>query len=202
MYEEMKDERVEFVCMCCMEYRWRTMKPRKGWICPYRAKDELCSVVEHVFLRENDEELSWTQMSRDLEKNIELNKQRMAREAAGEKTVHKMTLRSPHFEAVEHGIKTVEMRLDDAKRRWVRVGDLIEFSCNEEPERKILVEVTKRTLFLDFAELVNEYDNKSLGFESCSKQEICDYMKSLYDERKLKASHVLALDFVLHSNEE
>ena len=71
MKQKIRDERVEFTCMCCMEYRWRTMKPKKGWICPYRAKDELCSVVEHVLLRENDKERSWTQMGRDLDKNSE-----------------------------------------------------------------------------------------------------------------------------------
>ena len=45
------NSQTEFVCMCCMEYRWR-QKPRWGWICPYRAKDVYCPVVEHVYLRE------------------------------------------------------------------------------------------------------------------------------------------------------
>lgn len=186
--------------MCCMEYRWRTMKPRKGWICPYRAKDELCSVVEHVLLRENDEELSWSQMGRDLEKNIELTMQRMAREAAGEKTVHKMTLRLPHFDAVEQGIKTVEMRLDDAKRRWIRKGDLIEFSCVGEKERTLYVEVTNKTPFLDFEELAENYDARALGFEGYDSVEIGEYMRSLYDVQKLKACHVVAIEFVKYKD--
>lgn len=200
MRKEFNDERVEFACMCCMEYRWRTMKPRTGWICPYRAKDELCSVVEHVLLRENDEELSWAQMGRDLEKNIEFNKQRIAREAAGEKTVHKMSLRSPHFEAVEQGIKTVEMRLDDAKRRWVREGDLIEFSCVDDSERRIMVEVKKKTIYLDFEALVENYDANSLGFDGHPVKEICAYMNSLYDKQRLKACHAFAIEFVKYED--
>ena len=198
-YQE--DRRIEFVCMCCMEYHWRKASPRSGWICPYRAKNELCPVVEHVYLREQDEELSWVQMGKDLEKNIDFNMQREKREAQGIKTVHRMKLLRPHFEAVKQGVKTVEMRLDDAKRRWVRVGDLIEFCCADEQQKTVLVEVLKKTSFVDFAELTAHYNSKRLGFELQSKQEICDHMKTIYDERKLKASHVLAIEFALLEND-
>ena len=75
----------DFTCMVCMEHRWRTVKPRKGWICPYRKNKTYCPSLEHVYYREQDEELSWTQMEKNLEKNMEINKQRQAREALGEK---------------------------------------------------------------------------------------------------------------------
>ena len=61
------DSRTEFVCMCCMEARWR-QTPRRGWICPYRAKDSYCPVVEHVYLREQYDEFSWAQLEKDIEK--------------------------------------------------------------------------------------------------------------------------------------
>ena len=48
MKTKIKDQRIEFVCMCCMEFRWRNANPRGGWICPYRVIHELCPVVEHV----------------------------------------------------------------------------------------------------------------------------------------------------------
>ena len=185
----------EFTCMVCMEYRWRKASPRKGWICPYRAKHTYCSVLEHVYLREQDPELSWIQMGKDLEKNMEINKQRLEREAAGEKTVHHMNLIRPFFQAAEQGIKTVEIRLDDAKRRWVREGDLIEFSSMSETTRTLCVEVKKKSIFLNFEELLETYDANSLGFEVYSSAEICEYMRSLYDERKLKACHVVAIEF-------
>ena len=51
-----------------MEARWR-QTPRRGWICPYRAKDSYCSVVEHVYLREQYDEFSWAQLEKDIEKN-------------------------------------------------------------------------------------------------------------------------------------
>ena len=192
----------EFTCLVCMEHRWRTVKPRQGFICPYRAKHTYCPTLEHVYLREQDEELSWIQMGKDIEKNIELNKQRMAREAAGEKTIHQMKLYAALFNSVEAGVKTVEMRLDDAKRRWVREGDLIEYCCVDDSERKIMVEVKKKTIFLDFEELVENYDAKSLGFDGHSTEEICAYMRSLYDKQRLKACHVVAIEFAICEGNE
>lgn len=166
------DSRTEFVCMCCMEARWR-QTPRRGWICPYRAKDSYCPVVEHVYLREQYDEFSWARLEKDMEKNIEINKEREAREATGEKTTHHMQLLETHFKAVEQGIKTVEMRLDDAKRRWIREGDLIEFSNVNDSDSKLVVIVKKKMLFLDFEELADNYDARRLGFEGYSPEKIC-----------------------------
>lgn len=188
------DSRTEFVCMCCMEARWR-QTPRRGWICPYRAKDSYCSVVEHVYLREQYDEFSWARLEKDMEKNIEINKEREAREATGEKTTHHMQLLETHFKAVEQGIKTVEMRLDDAKRRWIREGDLIEFSNVNDSDSKLVVIVKKKMLFLDFEELADNYDARRLGFEGYSSEKICEYMKTIYGEQKLKACHVVAIEF-------
>lgn len=189
----------EFVCMCCMEYRWR-QKPRRGWICPYRATDIYCPVVEHVYLREQYNEFSWTQMEKDLERNIELSKIRMEREAAGEKTIHKMKLLQTHFNSAAQGVKTVEMRLDDAKRRWIKPGDLIEFSCVDDADHKLVVEVVNKMTFLDFEELVDYYDIKSLGFDGYTAREVCEYMCSLYGKEKLKACHVVAIEFVQYED--
>ena len=134
-------------------------------------------------------------MGKNIEKSMELNKKRMAREAAGEKTVHQMKLYVAPFNSVEAGTKTVEMRLDDAKRRWVREGDLIKFSCVDDSKRKIMVEAKKKTIYLDFKELVENYDAKSLGFDGQRTEEICAYMRLLYDKQKLKACHVDAIEF-------
>ena len=194
------NSQTEFVCMCCMEYRWR-QKQRRGWICPYRARDVYCPVIEHVYLREQYDEFSWAQMEKDIESNIALNKIRMEREATGEKTVHKMKLLQTHFDSVVQGVKTVEMRLDDAKRRRIKTGDLIEFSCVEDAGRKVMVKVLGKVVFLNFEELTETYSAKSLGFAGYDSSDICDYMRSLYGERRLKACHVVAIEFSLCKGE-
>ena len=192
----------DFTCMVCIEHRWRTMKPRKGWICPYRKNKTYCPSLEHVYYREQDEELSWTQMEKNLEKNMEINKQRQAREALGEKTVHKMRLYARLFYAVVEGSKTVEVRLDDYKRLWVREGDLIEFSRVDDENETVTVEVTKKMVYVDFEELVENYDARSLGFEGYTIENICNYLRGLFETRKLKACHAVAIEFKLCGDNE
>lgn len=42
---------------------------------------------------------------------------------------HYMNLDSAPFRAIESGEKTIELRLNDEKRKALKVGDEIEFSC-------------------------------------------------------------------------
>lgn len=42
---------------------------------------------------------------------------------------HCMKLNAEPFEKIERGEKAIELRLFDEKRRAVKTGDIIEFSC-------------------------------------------------------------------------
>lgn len=188
----------DFTCMVCMEHHFRnSKKPRQGWICQYLARHDYCPSLKHVLFREQDEELSWLQMQKDFEKNKRKNEEMLAREAAGEKTIHQMYLKPHLFEAVEKGTKTVELRLDDAKSRWIREGDLIKFVCDDDFERSVMVEVTAKNIFVDFEESLESNDARSLGFTNYPPEKICQYLKSLYDEHKILASHIVAFELKL-----
>ena len=66
------DRRTEFACMCCMEKRWR-MHPGQAWICPYRAKDQYCSVISDTFIREASPATSWKEIGKRLAKERKNN---------------------------------------------------------------------------------------------------------------------------------
>lgn len=65
---------------------------------------------------------------------------------------HEMSLRPKPFEAIASGRKTYELRLHDEKRRMIRVGDEILFTCTAD-ERTVLTRVTGLHPFTDFAAL-------------------------------------------------
>ncbi|MDE5584238.1 MAG: ASCH domain-containing protein [Ruminococcus sp.] len=69
--------------------------------------------------------------------------------------LHSMRLNPEPFEKIRNGTKTIELRLNDEKRRKVKKGDFIEFSCTENTSEKILTEVTDMHFFRDFEELYN-----------------------------------------------
>ena len=66
--------------------------------------------------------------------------------------IHKMNLNSEPFERILSGRKTIELRLNDEKRRLIKVGDKIEFIQTETGE-KLIAKVTALHRFDSFAEL-------------------------------------------------
>ena len=66
--------------------------------------------------------------------------------------LHQMKLRKKPFEQMAKGMKNVEMRLYDEKRRMIKTGDLIEFLLYDDPDRKIVTRVTVLHRFGSFSE--------------------------------------------------
>ncbi len=87
---------------------------------------------------------------------------------------YKMGLQKKYFELVNSGEKTVELRLNDDKRKKIKVGDIIEFS--KEPERVEHIDTIVDNLFYykNFDEALNSIDIKSLTNEDKGK-----YLKDL-----------------------
>ena len=55
--------------------------------------------------------------------------------------IHKMNLWNNSFIAIKEVRKTIEMRLNDDKRRKIQTGDIIEFTNTIEPPSYIFFEV-------------------------------------------------------------
>ena len=62
---------------------------------------------------------------------------------------HDMHLDKIPFEMIENDIKNVEYRLNDDKRRKIKVGDTITFIKRPLGDEKIVAEVTKLTYYKD-----------------------------------------------------
>lgn len=80
--------------------------------------------------------------------------------------LHQMKLRKKPFEQMAKGMKNVEMRLYDEKRRMIKTGDLIEFSLYDDPDRKIVTRVTALHRFGSFSELYEAFPKEKLGYSA------------------------------------
>ena len=67
--------------------------------------------------------------------------------------IHEMNLRPQPFSMIARDEKTIELRLDDEKRRKIRVGDTILFTNTETPEKTMAVKVLALHRFSSFSEL-------------------------------------------------
>ena len=108
--------------------------------------------------------------------------------------LHRMKLNSEPFEMIENGTKIVELRLNDEKRREVRLGDFIEFSHIDRPEMKIQVRVTSLHPFSSFSELFKALPKESFGFGT-NETVPPDFMDSFYPREKQEQYGALGIGF-------
>ena len=70
--------------------------------------------------------------------------------------IHKMNLNPEPFEMIRNGQKTIELRLNDEKRRMINVGDMI--------EENLIARVIALHRFDSFAELYRELPLLKCGY--------------------------------------
>ena len=78
--------------------------------------------------------------------------------------IHTMRLAAVPFEAVASGRKTIEIRLNDEKRRRLRVGDNIVFVSAENPQRAVRVTVVALHPFPSFSALYAAFPPERCGY--------------------------------------
>lgn len=78
--------------------------------------------------------------------------------------IHTMNLWPDSFQAIKKGTKTIEMRLNDEKRRVIKIGDIIEF-IDTNTKEKINCVVVNLYHYSNFKELYEYHDKISLGYE-------------------------------------
>ncbi|MBR1483857.1 MAG: DUF3850 domain-containing protein [Ruminococcus sp.] len=76
---------------------------------------------------------------------------------------HKMNLNPEPFAMIRSGQKTIELRLNDEKRKRIQVGDIIEFTQSETGE-KLITKVVAIHRFDSFAELYRELPLLKCGY--------------------------------------
>ncbi|GHV00143.1 isomerase [Clostridia bacterium] len=106
---------------------------------------------------------------------------------------HEMKLRPEPFEKMRQGIKTVEVRLNDEKRKAVKVGDYIVFSQTDSGE-KLTTEVKGLYPYPTFVWLFRAFPATLFGCEeSTTEAEFVASMGQYYGEDEERANGVLGI---------
>ena len=108
---------------------------------------------------------------------------------------YQMNLHPVPFELIKRGIKDVEMRLYDERRKPIKIGDLIEFTNRITGER-LLVKVVNLHKYATFVELYKAFSKERLGYEP---HEIADPhdMEQYYSKEQIAEFGVLAIEIKL-----
>jgi len=101
------------------------------------------------------------------------------------KNIVEMKLADKPFQAIKSGMKKVEMRLYDEKRKQINLGDQIVFT-NIDNNEKIMVNVKALYLYSSFEELYKHHDKNSLGYSEFENANFEDMGKYYSKEEQMK----------------
>lgn len=98
---------------------------------------------------------------------------------------HKMRLHNNPFELIQNGTKTIELRLNDEKRKLINIGDIIEFE-NRITKELIITEVTNLYKYNSFEELYPHFDKISMGYKETEVADPYDMEQYYSKEEQVK----------------
>ena len=92
--------------------------------------------------------------------------------------MHKMSIKEKYYNMLKSGIKTIELRLYDDKRRKINIGDTIEFSNNSNADDKFMARVINLHRADTFVELCKVINCHNAGFATTT--ELTEVLEEFY----------------------
>lgn len=107
--------------------------------------------------------------------------------------IHQMGLYGEYFQAIKEGKKIVEVRLNDEKRRSIRVGDSIEFIKVPQQDEILIVQVVDLKSYDTFEAMYNDIPLKDFDCEGWTIKETIDGTYEIYTPEQEKKWGTLAI---------
>lgn len=107
---------------------------------------------------------------------------------------HRMKLTPENFDRVKSGDKKFEFRLNDEKRKALKVGERVEFAKLPELEKNLIVEIVSLDVFPSFADLYRSLPQAIGGY---TESEFIDRMRNYYSAEEEEKYGVVAIGLKL-----
>ena len=104
-------------------------------------------------------------------------------------------LDSDIFDIVDKGIKTVEGRINDEKRRQLHIGDKLIFLKRPLENEKIEAIVEDLKYYSNFKDMVKDYRIEELYLDGYSKDDYLNLLKKFYSDEEQELYGVVAIIF-------
>ena len=99
------------------------------------------------------------------------------------------------FEIVKKGVKDIEVRVNDEKRRKLHVGDSLIFLKRPLEDESITKKVKSLEYYNNFDELVEHYDMKRIYLDGYTKEMYLKEMARFYTQEEQDEYGVVAIIF-------
>ncbi len=107
---------------------------------------------------------------------------------------HTMKLQTKYFEYIKEEKKKIEIRLNDEKRKNIKVGDYIEFKKLPFLKETLKTKVTNIYVFNSFNNLIDNFDIEILAGEKVSKKEFINILNNIYSKEEQKLNGAIAIE--------
>lgn len=101
------------------------------------------------------------------------------------------------FDIVEGGVKDVEIRVNDLKRRELKIGDTLLFLKRPDEIEKRRVLITNLVYFKDFSDVCLNYPMERIYLKDTTRDEYINLMKKFYSDDEVSKFGVVAIEFKL-----
>ena len=99
------------------------------------------------------------------------------------------------FEVVKNETKTVEVRVNDEKRRKLQVGDKITFLKRPDDIEKIDAVIERLSYYDNFKSLVDNYNIEEIYIKGYTKEYFFFFLKRFYSDEEVEKYGVVAIKF-------
>ena len=99
------------------------------------------------------------------------------------------------YDQVKNGTKNVEARVNDEKRRQIKIGDEIEVLKRPDETETLWVRVTNLAPYKNFEELAAQYPIGRLYSPSFTKEEYLALFPKFYTEEEIEKYGTVAIEF-------
>ncbi|MFS1516265.1 ASCH domain-containing protein [Bacillus sp. SCS-151] len=107
--------------------------------------------------------------------------------------LHRMGLYKVYLQAIKDGNKTVEVRLNDQKRRNIKIGDTIEFVSVPEADESLRVNVTGLKNYHTFKDMYEDIPLKDFDCEGWTMKDLLEGTYGIYTLEQEERWGVLAI---------
>lgn len=106
---------------------------------------------------------------------------------------HVMGLFEEHLNNIKNGNKTIEVRLNDEKRKKIKTGDIIQFIKVPRDGKFIKVKVLDTTIFPTFKEMYENISAKEMGSCEESIEKMIEDTYEIYTPEQEKTYGTVAI---------
>ena len=107
--------------------------------------------------------------------------------------IHEMKLQPEYFNFILHGTKRVEIRLNDEKRKNIKINDKIIFLKEPDLNESFEAQVIGLLRYNSFEEMFKDYDISILSDKSMTKEELISVLEQFYTKEKQEKYGVLGI---------